>query len=425
MLVAAFARGNIPHSGAPDADASRWRAFEEPIVNRCPSLIHRRVLNFLAMAVALSACLAGIAGADVLIPAGFKAHRRPAQGGKVDWGRGFLIAEGRSKAKGVTPQDRAMAARGAEVIAARNAIAIANGIPIDTNGRFGNVRDGVVHVNGVLRGQKRISVDWKPNRNPPECIVRLSIPMWGVKGVASVVYDAHRRAAGRAVARRYQLNRREMDVSDEVLVIDARGMGIEPCLFPAIVGDDGRVLYDVSVLDAAGSMSAPVSYVETSLSFERLRASFESETGEIPVFAAAMELQTGEAASHGALNALFAMTLADDVLSLHTPPAGSTSRPATSQPAARAAHPASAPAPNAKPSRRRAVRALRTRPGDKTRIVLTKEDAEKLSTTAEGASLMREGRVIVVVDSIAAGAQGRGNEPPDRETLALAADEMP
>lgn len=380
-----------------------------------------------AAAAVLAMLTSPVAGQD-LIPAGFKAHRRPAPGGRIDWGRGLLIAEGRSKAKGVTPQDRAMAARGAELIAARNAIALANGIPIDAEGRFGNVRDGAVHVRGVLRGHKRVSVDWRPNRNPPECIVRLSVPLWGVKGVASVLYEARRRSAT-AVAMRYRLIEGDVDVSDEVLVIDARGLGVEPCLFPAVVGPDGNVLYDVGAMARpAGKMTGPVRYVETTLTYEQIRAAIEGPQHDAVAVCRAADPAGGPGPAAAPLAALFALASFDDGLMAFSPPGGPTSRPAsepTTQPSSGPGSESKSGAVTAdsgKPSRRRAVRALRTRPGDKTRIVLTKEDAEKLAGTPEGASLLREGRVVIVVDSVAAGAQGRGNPPPDRETLALAAD---
>jgi len=58
--------------------------------------------------------------------------------------------------------------------------------------------------------------------------------------------------------------------------------------------------------------------------------------------------------------------------------------------------------------------------GDRTKIVLTKQDAEKLRNTAKGANLLRSGRVIVVVDSVAAGIEGRLDVGPEDRTFARA-----
>jgi hypothetical protein len=81
-----------------------------------------------------------------------------------------------------------------------------------------------------------------------------------------------------------------------------------------------------------------------------------------------------------------------------------------------ASRPTSRPA--ARGRRRTVVKATRSAGATKTQVVLTKEDAEKLRTSPEGASLLKNGQVIVVVDSAAAGIQGRGREADEEAGFA-------
>ena len=64
-----------------------------------------------------------------------------------------------------------------------------------------------------------------------------------------------------------------------VLVIDARGTELTPCLFPQIVTPDGAVLYDNRTIEheAGVSVPPPVQYVETDLTFEKIEARLEAE----------------------------------------------------------------------------------------------------------------------------------------------------
>jgi hypothetical protein len=52
-------------------------------------------------------------------------------------------------------------------------------------------------------------------------------------------------------------------------------------------------------------------------------------------------------------------------------------------------------------------------------LTLTEQDAAKLAGTPEGASLLRNGRVVIVVDSAAAGIQGKAPQADDDRLAAL------
>jgi hypothetical protein len=72
---------------------------------------------------------------------------------------------------------------------------------------------------------------------------------------------------------RVALNPANVAVDDYVIVIDARGRDLEPCLYPVIRDDSGRVVYDLITLPAADVQKrVPVRYVETRVKFERLQS---------------------------------------------------------------------------------------------------------------------------------------------------------
>lgn len=344
--------------------------------------MHRRRTFLAAIAIIHFPIWIGIAQADDVpaIAAGFKAHVQNQKGGGIDWTSGDIIAEGIGKARGVRVADRLGAERAASLVAARNALAIANGIQIDANGRVGNVRNGQISLNGVVKGQHIIDKSWDRNKRPPECHIKLRVPLWGVTGVVTVFSDAQRRIAMQRAGRRLVLVESNIDVSDAVLVIDARDYKIDPCLFPAVYSSDGAVLYDIATrTDTNAGSQPPLRYVETDMTYERLRACTQDppilESNEIQ-FAI---VDPGQAHFSDKLNMF--------VSGAPKPkPANPTSRPSRRRVVVKATDP--------------------TKGKNPSQIVLTKDDAEKLQQSPEGANLLRNGKVIVVVDSAAAGMQG-------------------
>lgn len=310
-----------------------------------------------------------------LLTGGFIDHLQPVQGGKVDWANGYILAEGTGMAHDRSDQQKLMAERAAEVIAARNALAIAQGIRIDSTGRFADLREGTVHLEGAIRGHQVVGTAWLPGSRPPQCKVTLRVPIWGVRALASVALPIHQARQADKPMPRLALTAQRADVSDFVLVIDARGHKVTPCLFPAVVSRQGQVLYDAATLPANLATQVPaVRYVETRVRFEKLRALLENDDLE--------EYQ----------------------LAQFNPQAttGKTTAPAATEPAS--TQPAEQSHRRAK--RRMAVRVAETVGQQSTQLVLTQSDAERLRNSPEAASAMRNAQVIVVVDATAAGIEG-------------------
>lgn len=347
------------------------------------------------------------------LPQGMRPHLRPVAGGRIDWANGLILAEGIGKARGRTEKDRLMAKRAGKVTAARNALAMALGLRIDGGGRFSDLGFGEVHLRGVLKGYKIVSVDWRPNATPPECAVIIEAPIWGAKAVASIVStDAVLKALRRQRAR-LAPEKIGQRVAEDILVIDARGLQIEPCLFPVVEEQGGAVLYDVATMRHGGQfVRPPIQYVETTETFEELKASRPSSRTEA-VFAQAT---VGNSAVPSLSTAMAAFDIGNGLSFIGAAPTLVSKPPTTSRPASQ---------PTTKPARRprrrrRVLKAIKTAGADKTKIVLTKQDAQRLRKSIKGANLLRSGRVIVVVDSVAAGIQGRLDVVPGSRVLARA-----
>lgn len=370
-------------------------------------------LSFRAVAVFLLAFTLAFDGRGVVLaqgplPQGFTPHYRPAKDGEIDWARGYVQARGYGKARGRSPQDKQMARRAAELVAVRNAMAITMGIQVDEQGRLSGIRNGRHRIQGIVKGHETYLVDWQPNETPPRCKVKVRVPLWGIKGVGSIVYDDQRRVATRR-GRHLTLVRQQVDVSETLLIIDARGTGIDPCMFPAVIDNTGRVIYDVSTIESVGRRPCPVQYVETRMSVEELEAWAELEFDESKL------AHAGESGLTG--SDLFMREMFGNAHDQEGLPAFASFGP---QEKGRAAsQPTTKPADTSRRRKKRVVQAVKAGAKGDTKIVLTKDDAEKLATTPEGASLLRSGKVIVVVDSVAAGIQGRIDRPEDDPQLAL------
>lgn len=325
--------------------------------------------------------------ADMAITAGFNPHIRNDAGGRIDWTTGYLLADGKGYGEGKDEQQRLLARRAATLDAAANALAIAAGIDVDAGGRASGMRNGHRRLEGCVKGHEIVCETWEPDAARPTFRMTLRVPLWGVKSVASLFHEECRKRIARQRNPRLPLATGKTDTTPAVIVIDARGTGLRPCLFPAVVTDQGRTLYDATTLSAKHAKTRPpVRYVESEMTFQQIQAALRHHNIATPTTRLASSQP--EAKKSGAT---------DDKPKKETPKKQRKRR-----------------------RRRRAVKAVRAEGMSKTKIVLTAGDADKLRRDKSSAQLLRNAEVVVVVDSAAAGIQGRLNEPRHPFNLALA-----
>jgi len=200
-----------------------------------------------------------------------------------------------------------------------------------------------------------------------------------VRGLSSLFLSSHRARLDRSAGRRLALIVSTADVSDFVLVLDARGRELSPCLFPEILDADGKVLYDLRTLSGdVAQRHPPARYVESALDFEQLHAAVESDRGVWFMLVSAAGQDPLGACRVG-------------------------QQETTSQPTD---EPSTAPSKR-RAKRRMAVRVAEITGAQKTQLVLTQEDAQRLRRSPDAAGALKNAQVLIVVDAPAAGSEGR------------------
>ncbi|MFQ5491165.1 MAG: hypothetical protein ACE5GE_10620 [Phycisphaerae bacterium] len=347
-----------------------------------------RTVGVLCVASCWLPVVSGQAGAQqnqgqpevVQLTGGFADHVVPGVGGRIDWTNGYILAQGQGLAQrgAFDRQAQLLAQKAAREAALRNALALAEGIRIDADGKVGQIKDGLVRIEGTLRGHQEDRVEWFGEEDPPRARVTVRVPLWGVTSVSSLVSQIHRTRRQQAGGVRRGLVMDQVEVADYAVVIDARGTDLSPCLFPVIKDGAGGVLYDVRTPSGGLAQRAPLArYVETELSFEELRAAVEGGK-PLRFMLAGYQPTSGPAVDSAGQ--------------------GDPDEQPTTQPTVKKRRRA---------KRRMAVKVTQAAGQAKTEVVLTQEDVDRIRRSPEGASALRRAQVVIVVNSAAAGTEGR------------------
>jgi len=163
---------------------------------------------------------------------------QPAREGSIDWATGKITATGVGKASGTGPQAKLLARRAAQALAQRNAVLIANGVRVDAAGRIKDIKEGKINVEGMVQGfQTRFGEFDEENKT---ITATIEVPFYGVSGMVRI--DG---AALDAPAARWEwLVKDAVDREADLLIVDARGTGFQPCLAPRLVTETGQVVFD-------------------------------------------------------------------------------------------------------------------------------------------------------------------------------------
>jgi hypothetical protein len=337
-----------------------------------------------------------------------QANKEPA--GHVDWSKKTIVAAGRAVQGGPRGADAVMARRGASAVALRNALAVSAGVRIGLNGRIEDLKEGTVTLQGHLKGFRVTRTYSRKKDGRTVWLAEVHVPMFGARGVATGLYEAQLRAHRRAVAgmKRASLaaSAKGDEIAGDLLVIDARGSGFSPCMYPAVVDESGRILLDmVTVTKDVAVKRGPCAYGVTKTKYERLQTLVDPGRRVGPV-------QLASAPSPAWQNA-------DGVGFGELLLARAAGVPTTTQTTAPTSQPATRPV---RKRRRFVIRAARSKGRNKAILVITSKDALKLLKDPKAAGLARDGRVLVVIDAVAAGVEGRLGPPrrPGRPADALA-----
>lgn len=174
--------------------------------------------------------------------------------GEVDWEKGIIYVTGvgappEGASKAVAPL---LAQRAAKADAYRNAAEAIEGVRVCSRTIVKdytvNSDEIVTGVQGVIKGAQF----QKPTYDSEyRCEIVLVIPIGGQKGLASVISDSAQKTLTEINAGMPTPEPMPSDTSDVSmpgkpytgLVIDARGLGVKPALYPQIFDVDGYLLY--------------------------------------------------------------------------------------------------------------------------------------------------------------------------------------
>lgn len=168
--------------------------------------------------------------------------------GEVNWTSGWVKAKG----IGVPPanvgpgQANALAERAGYLAALRNLLEIVKGVRVDAETIMDNYlgKNEVIRlrVDGFIRGAQIVKTDPRPDGSTE---VTVKMPLWGAESIVTTLMEEK-------PIRSYKLPA-ESDAGQghTGLVIDARGLGINPACFPSILDEAGTLLYGPEAVDRA------------------------------------------------------------------------------------------------------------------------------------------------------------------------------
>lgn len=192
------------------------------------------------------------------LPKGTTPFVQKEDNGQVNWTQQFIEAEGEGiidNERFKNPaQARAMAIRGATVVAQRNLLEIVKGVNVTSETTVEDLittKDFIVtRIDGVVKGAQMVG---QPRVEDGSVKVRLRMPLYAANGLAPAVYDAlpeqptvtpppadqqpavDTAAQAPAVAAQTPTNG---------FALNMNGKPFDPALFPVIVDEQGKVVLD-------------------------------------------------------------------------------------------------------------------------------------------------------------------------------------
>jgi len=197
--------------------------------------------------------------------------------GVLNWSEQFIEAKGMSVIDNQRfdnpAQARAMATRGAIVVAQRNLLEMINGVQVTSET---TVKDMVTvgdyiytRLDGVVKGAEMIG---EPIEKDGMMLVTMRVPMYSTKGVAAAVYDkvAENKRINVSQETQAQLSKELQDQLLQGLAFNLNGKPFDPALFPVVVDENNNILLDLSKLYDPNTGKFPTLFNATQDIFKEL-----------------------------------------------------------------------------------------------------------------------------------------------------------
>jgi hypothetical protein len=188
--------------------------------------------------------------------------------GNVNWTEQFVEAKGASvidNNRFENPaQAKAMATRGAVVIAQRNLLEILKGVNVTSET---TVQDMVTtndyvytRIDGLVKGAKQVG---EAIEKDGMMHVTMRVPLYGREGLSSAVYNELPQIKGRSAQvitetpKTGTTQAADALSGNEGLVFNIKGKTIDPAMFPVVVDENGQLLLDMTKLYDPNSGNFP------------------------------------------------------------------------------------------------------------------------------------------------------------------------
>ncbi len=177
------------------------------------------------------------------IETGFKPYIEPSKYGQVNFEELYVTAWGEGKFEGKGTKARQMARRAAIVEAQAHALEIVHDLRVDASKKVKDDKDKTVKIKGLVKDAEVI--DEKDMEKEGKYQVTIRVPLVGIRGISSVFLDE------KVPTRKGEIKETKEAKEDAYtgLIIDARGTGLKPAMFPQIEDEDGNIIYGPEMVD--------------------------------------------------------------------------------------------------------------------------------------------------------------------------------
>ncbi len=177
------------------------------------------------------------------IETGFKPYLEPSEYGQVNFEELFVTARGEGKYKGKGVKARQMARRAAVVDAQAHALEIVHDLRVDASKKVKDDKGKAIKIKGLVKDAEVI--DEKDMKSEGKYQVTIKVPLVGIRGISSVFLDE------KVPTKKGEIKETKEDKegAHTGLIIDARGTGLKPAMFPQIEDEDGNLIYGPEMVD--------------------------------------------------------------------------------------------------------------------------------------------------------------------------------
>jgi len=212
--------------------------------------------------------------------------------GYIDWNEGYYYAKAVGYPDEIRgPRGVSMARRAAEVVALREIIKMAANIRINDEDTVGTYGDGnyVMKLTGRIRDFEIVDGEWMAEAAEPHYEMTVRAPIYGVEGVFWAIYQDELTRYRSTRGYRREPRMVEAGVVEEgleAIIVDARGLGMEPALCPTIRTSGGDTIYSIDQVDPSSAKTSGLArYVKTDYTFEELKGQAKAGQLRLPALA--------------------------------------------------------------------------------------------------------------------------------------------